>query len=115
MCYREVEILKEEINNLQGVKTKLNTRIKELEDELKKTKEELEKKNTATKEGEEEVQFNSFSTYWNIFRVSSITLIVFQIPYCYNVSTIYRVLECLNTFSWKLFGFNNRVAISKTL
>lgn len=63
MCYREVEILKEEINNLQGVKTKLNTRIKELEDELKKTKEELEKKNTATKEGEEEVQFNSFSTY----------------------------------------------------
>ncbi|XP_065933009.1 C-Jun-amino-terminal kinase-interacting protein 4 isoform X4 [Magallana gigas] len=50
----EVEILKEEINNLQGVKTKLNTRIKELEDELKKTKEELEKKNTATKEGEEE-------------------------------------------------------------
>lgn len=63
MCYREVEILKEEINNLQGVKTKLNTRIKELEDELKKTKEELEKKNTTTKEGEEEVQFNSFSTY----------------------------------------------------
>lgn len=62
MCYSEVEILKEEINNLQGVKTKLNTRIKELEDELKKTKEELEK-NTATKEGEEEVQFNSFSTY----------------------------------------------------
>lgn len=50
----EVEILKEEINNLQGVKTKLNTRIKELEEELKKTKEELEKKNTATKEGEEE-------------------------------------------------------------
>lgn len=63
MCYSEVEILKEEINNLQGVKTKLNTRIKELEDELKKTKEELEKKNTTTKEGEEEVQFNSFSTY----------------------------------------------------
>lgn len=62
MCYSEVEILKEEINNLQGVKTKLNTRIKELEDELKKTKEELEKKNTATKEGEEEVKFNSFST-----------------------------------------------------
>lgn len=57
MCYREVEILKEEINNLQGVKTKLNTRIKELEEELKKTKEELEKKNTATKEGEEEVHF----------------------------------------------------------
>lgn len=63
MCYSEVEILKEEINNLQGVKTKLNTRIKELEDELKKTKEELEKKNTTTKEGEEEIQFNSFSTY----------------------------------------------------
>lgn len=62
MCYSEVEILKEEINNLQGVKTKLNARIKELEDELKKTKEELEKKNTATKEGEEEVKFNSFST-----------------------------------------------------
>jgi prefoldin subunit 5 len=53
---REVEILKEEINNLQTVKTKLNTRIKDLEEELKKTKEELEKKNTATKEGVEEVK-----------------------------------------------------------
>lgn len=55
MCYREVEILKEEINNLQGVKIKLNIRIKELEDELKKIKEEFEKKNTVIKEGEEEV------------------------------------------------------------
>lgn len=60
MCYREVEILKEEINNLQGVKIKLNIRIKELEDELKKTKEEFEKKNTVIKEGEEEVKFNLF-------------------------------------------------------
>lgn len=60
MCYREVEILKEEINNLQGVKIKLNIRIKELEDELKKIKEEFEKKNTVIKEGEEEVKFNLF-------------------------------------------------------
>lgn len=54
-----MEILKEEINNLQTVKTKLNTRIKDLEDELKKTKEELEKKNTSAKEGVEEVKFST--------------------------------------------------------
>lgn len=66
VSFSEVEILKEEINSLQGVKTKLNTRIKELEDELKKTKEELEKKNTTAKEGEEEVQYKLISYCLNI-------------------------------------------------
>lgn len=55
MCYSKVHIPKEEIDNLQGLNSKLNTRIKELEEELKKTKEKIEKKDRATKKGEEEV------------------------------------------------------------
>lgn len=50
-----MEIVREEIVSLQTVRTKLQSRQKELEDELKKTKEELEKKNNAGKEGEDEV------------------------------------------------------------
>ncbi|KAJ8305216.1 hypothetical protein KUTeg_017232 [Tegillarca granosa] len=46
----EQEILREEINSLQTVKTKLQQRVKDLEDDLKKMKEELEKKNNAAKE-----------------------------------------------------------------
>ena len=39
----EQEILREEIASLQAVKTRLKQRVTELEDELKKSKEELEK------------------------------------------------------------------------
>ena len=51
----EQEILREEINSLQAVKTKLQGRIKDLEDELKKTREDIEKKNQAAQEQENEV------------------------------------------------------------
>ena len=51
----EQEILREEINSLQAVKNKLQGRIKDLEEELKKTREDLEKKNQAAQEQETEV------------------------------------------------------------
>ena len=51
----EQEILREEINSLQAVKTKLQGRIKDLEEDLKKTREDLEKKNQAAQEQENEV------------------------------------------------------------
>ncbi|XP_033743950.1 C-Jun-amino-terminal kinase-interacting protein 4-like isoform X4 [Pecten maximus] len=50
----EQEILREEITSLQAVKTKLQGRIKDLEDDLKKTKEELEKKTSGNKDEEED-------------------------------------------------------------
>lgn len=41
--YSEQEILKEEISSLQNVKERLNKRISELEGEMKKSREEIEK------------------------------------------------------------------------
>ena len=56
----EQEILREEINSLQAVKTKLQGRIKDLEEDLKKTRDDLEKKNQAAQEQENEVGISSF-------------------------------------------------------
>ena len=56
--HSEQEILREEINSLQAVKTKLQGRIKDLEDELKKTREDIEKKNQAAQEQENEVSYS---------------------------------------------------------
>lgn len=50
-----MEILKEEISSLKAVKTKLQEKIKDQEDEIKKLKEDLEKKNSAAKEEDEVV------------------------------------------------------------
>ena len=50
-----MEMLREEITSLQTVRGKLNSRIEELQDEVKRMKEDLEKKNNTAKEGEEEV------------------------------------------------------------
>jgi len=47
--YREHEILREEIKSLQNIRTKLETKIKDLEDELKKAREDIEKANKAAK------------------------------------------------------------------
>lgn len=63
LFFSEQEILREEINSLQTVKTKLQQRIKDLEDDLKKMKEELEKKNNAAKEEGDEVIYISSSIY----------------------------------------------------
>ena len=49
----EQEILREEITSLQAVRVRLQQRISQLEEELKKTKEDIEKKNQATREDEE--------------------------------------------------------------
>lgn len=51
----EQEILKGEILSLKAVKDKLQGRIKDLEEEVKKTKEELDKKTQQAQEGENEV------------------------------------------------------------
>lgn len=51
--YSEQEILREEIASLNAVKSRMNLHIHELEEALKKTKEELEKK-AATKSDDEE-------------------------------------------------------------
>ncbi|ELU13632.1 hypothetical protein CAPTEDRAFT_158214, partial [Capitella teleta] len=55
----EQEILREEISALQATKEKLKTKVSELEDELKKTKELLEKEKAKTsgqaEEGEEDI------------------------------------------------------------
>ncbi|XP_052794701.1 C-Jun-amino-terminal kinase-interacting protein 4-like isoform X14 [Mya arenaria] len=50
----EHEIFREEINSLRAVKDKLQGRIKELEDDLKKAKEEMEKKTQQQQEAENE-------------------------------------------------------------
>ena len=53
----EQEILREEIASLQAVKTRLKARVTELEEDLKKTKAELEKaKQGASGAGEDEVR-----------------------------------------------------------
>ena len=49
----EQEILREEITSLQAVRGRLQQRISQLEEELKKTKEDIEKKNQATREEDE--------------------------------------------------------------
>ena len=62
----EQEILREEIASLQAVKTRLKQRVTELEDELKKSKEELEKaKQGSTNQGEEG-EVNLFCTHIHI-------------------------------------------------
>ncbi|XP_021345478.1 C-Jun-amino-terminal kinase-interacting protein 4-like isoform X3 [Mizuhopecten yessoensis] len=50
----EQEVLREDITSLQAIRTKLQGRIKDLEDDLKKTKEELEKKSSGNKDEEED-------------------------------------------------------------
>ena len=60
--FSEQEILREEINCLQVVKDKLKKRITDLEEEVKKTKEELEKEKLKSNPQEaEEVCVNSNS------------------------------------------------------
>jgi predicted nucleic acid-binding Zn-ribbon protein len=54
--FSEQEILREEIQALQATKEKLKTRVSELEDELKKVKEQLEKeKAKSSGQAEDEV------------------------------------------------------------
>ena len=52
LLYSEQEILREEISSLQAVKTKLQARITQLEEELKKEKD-SEKKDQTEKQEEE--------------------------------------------------------------
>ena len=47
--FREHEILREEVRSLQDVRSRLQTRISELEEELKKVKQEAEEKAKANK------------------------------------------------------------------
>ena len=49
----EQEILREEIRSLAAVKTKLGQRIQELEEELKKVREEAERATKASKSDDE--------------------------------------------------------------
>ncbi|CAL8081776.1 unnamed protein product [Orchesella dallaii] len=51
----EHEILREEIASLNAVKSRLKLRVQELEDDLKKTKEDLEKKTSNKSDDEEDV------------------------------------------------------------
>lgn len=53
--YSEQEILREEITSLQAIKTRLHSRITELEEEMKKTKEDLEKAKTGRTEEDDQV------------------------------------------------------------
>jgi dolichol kinase len=48
-----MEILKEELSSLQTVKSKLQEKVKDQEVDIKKMREELEKKNNSTKDEEE--------------------------------------------------------------
>lgn len=52
--FSEQEIQKDEIASLQAMKTRLKTRMAELEDELKKTKEDLEKQKQISKTSQPE-------------------------------------------------------------
>ena len=49
LFFREHEILREEVRSLQDVRSRLQTRISELEEELKKVKQEAEEKAKANK------------------------------------------------------------------
>lgn len=51
----EHEILREEIASLNAVKSRLKLRVQELEDEVKKVKEDLEKKTNNKSDDEEDV------------------------------------------------------------
>lgn len=51
--FSEQEILREEITSLNAVKSRLRLRVQELEDEVKKLKEDLEKSNKANKSDDE--------------------------------------------------------------
>lgn len=55
--FSEQELLREEISSLQAVKSRLKLRVAELEDELKKAKEELERQRNST-ENENEVRYS---------------------------------------------------------
>lgn len=52
-----MEILREDISSLQTVKSKLQEKIKDQEVEIKKMREELEKKNNSTKDEEEVLKY----------------------------------------------------------
>ena len=69
--FSEQEILREEISSLQAVKSKLQGRISQLEEELKKTREDIDKKNQATKEEEEVISrlqlFHSLNSLLTLF------------------------------------------------
>jgi uncharacterized small protein (DUF1192 family) len=53
VCYSEHEILREELKSVVAVKERLKERVAELEDELKKLKEESEASNKQTKSDDE--------------------------------------------------------------
>jgi len=53
--FSEHEILREEISSLNAVKSRMKLRIHELEEELKKTKEEFDKKVNSKSDDEEDV------------------------------------------------------------
>lgn len=53
MCFSEQEILREELKSLQTLKNRLKQKVSELEEELKKTKEEAEKLNKSNKSDDE--------------------------------------------------------------
>ena len=67
MCFSEQEILRQEIQSLQAVKSRLKQRVTELEEELKKTKEELEKK-ASTAQADEEVSLRIHSQIITLLR-----------------------------------------------
>lgn len=52
-----MEILREDISSLQTVKSKLQEKIKDQEVEIKKMREELEKKKNSTKDEEEVLKY----------------------------------------------------------
>lgn len=56
-CFSEMEILREEISSLQTVKSKLQEKVKDQEVDIKKMREELEKKNNSTKDEEEVLKY----------------------------------------------------------
>lgn len=53
MCFSEQEILREELKSLQTLKNRLKQKVSELEEELKKTKEEADKLNKSNKSDDE--------------------------------------------------------------
>jgi mitogen-activated protein kinase 8 interacting protein 3 len=53
--FREHEILREEVRSLQEVRAKLQTRVQDLEDEIKRLKDEAEKGRKEKEEEDEEV------------------------------------------------------------
>ena len=106
----EQEILREEIASLQAVKTRLKQRVTELEDELKKSKEELEKaKQGSTNQGEEgEVKLFCAYIHIVLICVHMYILIIYPLINDFFDSVVKITVKLLTSLAMRVTGKKGR-------